>query len=237
MSCHNIDTKQNNSDGETLPGSGRQTGEETGSSRLCYCAGRGSSLGCFQALLPGITPADKDGGGRRRRGMQAEGGCGLHTTLSPWRSERVHRQGFVPEAFPERGRRSGSSLPFPETWQPLNSCHHPQQTMSTASPGPAAAPGAREQRNCRELAGDQEAAQTAGVTDPLVTTKRPGRALSRPEGLASCSRARFAGGLLQSQPGGTGPQHHLLPAPASLSRALGEGMEPWPTPARCHRDS
>lgn len=39
FSCHNIDTKQNNSDGETLPGSGRQTGEETGSSRLRYCAG------------------------------------------------------------------------------------------------------------------------------------------------------------------------------------------------------
>lgn len=108
----------------------------------------------------------------------------------------MHRQGFIPEAFPERGWRSGSSLPFPETWQLLNSCHHPQQTMSKASRGPAAAPGMREQRNCRELASDQEAAQTAGVTDPSVTTKRPGRALSCPEGLASCSRARFAWGLL-----------------------------------------
>lgn len=67
LSCHNIDTKQNNSDGETLPGSGRQTGEETGSNRLRYCAGRGSSLGCFQALLPAITPADKRGRCRRSR--------------------------------------------------------------------------------------------------------------------------------------------------------------------------
>lgn len=132
----------------------------------------------------------------------------------------MRRQGFVPEAFPERGWRSGSSLPFPETWQPLNSCHHPQQTMSKASPGPAAAPGARERRNCGELAGDQEAAQTAGVTDPLVTTKRLGRILFCPKGLASCSRARFAQGLLQSQPEGTGPRHHLLPGPASLLRAL-----------------
>lgn len=108
----------------------------------------------------------------------------------------MYRQSFIPEAFPECGRRSGSSLPFPETWQPLNSCHHPQQTMSKASPEPAAAPGAREQRNCGELAGDQEAAQTAGVTDPLVTTKRPGRTLSHSKGLASCSHTRFAPGLL-----------------------------------------
>lgn len=144
----------------------------------------GSSLGCFQALLPGITPADKrGGGGHDTHGMPAEGRCRLRSTLSRSRSERVHRQGFVPEAFPERGQKSGSSLPFPETWQLLNSCHHPQQTMSKASPGPAAAPGAPERRNCGELAGDQEAAQTAGVMDPSVTTKPPGCALSRPKGL------------------------------------------------------
>ena len=163
------------------------------------------------------------------------GGCRLCSTLSSPRSERVHRQGFIPEAFPERGRRSGSSLPFPETWQPLNSCHHPQQTMSKASPGPAAAPGARERRNCGELAGDQEAAQTAGVTDPSLTTKRPGRTLSRPKGLASCSRARFARGLLQSQPGGTGCRHHLLPGPASLPRVPRAGTGPQPMPAWCHQ--
>lgn len=108
----------------------------------------------------------------------------------------MYRQDFIPEAFLECGWRSGSSLPFPETWQPLNSCHHPQQTMSKASPGPAAALGAHEQRNCGELAGDQEASQTAGVTDPLVTTKRPARTLSRSKGLASCSHTRFAPGFL-----------------------------------------
>lgn len=105
----------------------------------------------------------------------------------------MYRQGFIPEAFLECGWRSGSSLPCPETWQPLNSCHHPQQTMSRGSPGPAAA---QEQRNCRELAGDQEAAQTAGVTDPWVTTQRPGCTLSHSKGLASCSHTRFAPGLL-----------------------------------------
>lgn len=108
----------------------------------------------------------------------------------------MYRQGFIPEAFLECGWRSGSSPCFSETWQPLNSCHHPQQTMSKANPRPAAAPGAREQGNCGELAGDQEAAQTAGVTDPSVTTKRPRRTLSHSKGLASCSHTRFAPGLL-----------------------------------------
>lgn len=33
------------------------------SSRIRYCVGQDSSKGCFQALLPSITPADKVGGG------------------------------------------------------------------------------------------------------------------------------------------------------------------------------
>lgn len=68
FSCHNIDTKQNNSDGETLPGSGRQTGKETGSSRLHYCVGqaaaRAASKLCSLASLLLI---------RGGCGMRAEG--------------------------------------------------------------------------------------------------------------------------------------------------------------------
>lgn len=55
FSCHNIDTKQKNSDGKPPSGSGRQTHEEKG------------SPGCSQAVLPagdaacrlrsGLTPA------------------------------------------------------------------------------------------------------------------------------------------------------------------------------------
>lgn len=107
----------------------------------------------------------------------------------------MHRQGFTSEVFPERGWRSCSSLPFPETWQLLNSCHQPQQTMSKASPGPAAALGVRERTSCGELAGDQEAAQTAAVTDPLLTAASPGLALSCPKGLASCSRGGLPEGF------------------------------------------
>lgn len=84
FSCHNIDTKQNNSDGKTLPGSGRQIGKETGSSRLHYCVGQGSRQSCFQAPLLSITPADKggmwDAGG---------GGCKLRSTLSLLRRVNV----------------------------------------------------------------------------------------------------------------------------------------------------
>lgn len=84
FSCHNIDTKQNNSDGETLPGSGREIGKEMGSSRLHCCVGQGSSQSCFQALLLSITPADK-------RGMwdAGGGGCKLHSTLSLLRRVNV----------------------------------------------------------------------------------------------------------------------------------------------------
>lgn len=76
----------------------------------------------------------------------------------------MYRQGFIPEAFLECGWRSGSSLPFPETWQPLNSCHHPQQTMSKARRGQLQ----RRERLSRGTAGSW-----------LVTRKQPRLLVSR----------------------------------------------------------